>query len=84
MKSSMHFKHVQMENYVSFILIHLHSLDCNLAGGEYVLIQELEGQQEEAREPAPELVAKESPLHQQLKASPSFMHNHLYMLFYYT
>jgi hypothetical protein len=80
----MHFRHVQMDKYVAFILIHLHSLHCNLVDEEYILIQEPEAQQEEAREPAPELVAKESPLHQQLKASPSFMHNHLYMLFYYT
>jgi hypothetical protein len=68
----MHFKHVQMENYVSFILIHLHSLDCNLAGGEYVLIQELEGQQEEAREPAPELVTEESPAAPTIEGKPRF------------
>jgi hypothetical protein len=50
-----------MDNYVAFILIHLHSLDCNLADGEYVLIQEPEAQQEETREPAPELITEESP-----------------------
>jgi hypothetical protein len=44
---------------VAFILMHLHSLDCNLVDGEYVLIQEQEAQQEEAREPAPEFVAEE-------------------------
>jgi hypothetical protein len=57
----MHFRHVQMDNYVAFILIHLHSLDCNLADGEYVLIQEPDAQQEETREPAPELITEESP-----------------------
>jgi hypothetical protein len=57
----LHFRHVQMDNYVAFILIHVHSLDCNLADGEYVLFQEPEAQQEGAREPAPELVAEESP-----------------------
>jgi hypothetical protein len=46
--------------------MHLHSLDCNLADREYVLIQESEAQQEEAREPAPELVGEEPP------ATPAF------------
>jgi hypothetical protein len=68
----MHFKHVQMENYVAFILIHLHSLDLNLAGGEYVLIQELEGQQEEAREPALELVTEESSAAPAIEGKPRF------------
>jgi hypothetical protein len=47
-------------------IIMLHSLDCNLTNGEYVLIQEPEAQQEEVREPTPELVAKEPP------AAPAF------------
>jgi hypothetical protein len=46
--------------------MHLHLLDCNLADGEYVLIQEQEAQQEEAREPAPEPVTEEP------SAAPAF------------
>jgi hypothetical protein len=68
----MHFRHVQMDNYVSFILIHLHSLDCNLADGEYVLIQELEAKQQETREPAPELDIKESPAAPAIEGKPRF------------
>jgi hypothetical protein len=68
----MHFKHVHIENYVAFILIYLHSLDCNLADGEYVLIQEPEGQQEEAREPAPELIAEESLAAPAIEGKPRF------------
>jgi hypothetical protein len=41
------FRHVQLDIYVAFILIHLHSLDCNLADGEYVLIPEQGVTQEE-------------------------------------
>jgi hypothetical protein len=32
--------------YIAYILMHLHSLDCNLVDGEYMLIQEQETQQE--------------------------------------
>jgi hypothetical protein len=66
----MHLRHVQMDNYVPFILIHLHSLDCNIADGEYVLIQEPEAQQEEAREPAPEPVTEESPVAPAIEGKP--------------
>jgi hypothetical protein len=45
--------------------MHFHSLDCNLADGEFLLIQEQEAQQE-AREPAPKLVIEEPP------AAPAF------------
>ena len=69
----MHFRHEQLDNYVAFILIHLHSLHCNLADREYVLIQEQEAQQEEvAREPAPELVAEESPAGPAIEGKPRF------------
>jgi hypothetical protein len=61
-----------MDHHVAFILIHLHSLDCNLADGEYVLIQEPEAQQEEAREPAPELIAEESPAAPAIEGKPQF------------
>ena len=76
MKPSMHFRHVQMD----IIMLHsysdiLHSLDCNLVDGEYILIQEQEAQQEEAREPAPELVAEEHPITPAFEGKPQFMHN---------
>jgi hypothetical protein len=54
--------------------MHLHSLDCNLADGEYVLVQEQEAQQE-AREPAPELVPEEPPAAPAFEGKPRFMHN---------
>jgi hypothetical protein len=44
--------------YISYAL---HSLDCNLADGEYVLIQEQGTEQGEAQEPAPKPVAEELP-----------------------
>jgi hypothetical protein len=63
----------------------LHSLDCNLADGEYVLILEQGAVHEEDQEPAFEPVTEDLPAAQQLKASPGFMHNlFIYMLFYYT
>ena len=63
--------------------MHLHSLDCNLADGEYVLIQEQEARQEEARERAPELVAEEPPAAPAFEGKPGYMHNR-YLLFYCT
>jgi hypothetical protein len=50
----------------------LHSLDCNLADGEYVLIPEQGTVQEEDQEPAPRLPLRISPQPQHLKASPGF------------
>jgi hypothetical protein len=62
--------------YVAFILMHLHSLDCNLADGEYILIQEQEAQQQEAREPTPKIIAEELPAAPAFEGKPgSFMHN---------
>jgi hypothetical protein len=54
------------------MLMHLHSLDCNLADGEYVLIQEQEAQQEQAREPAPESVAEEPSATPVFEGKPQF------------
>jgi hypothetical protein len=54
----MHFRHVQLDVYVAFILIHLHSLDCNLVDGEYVLI--------------PEQVVAQEPTTKDLPAAPAF------------
>jgi hypothetical protein len=53
-------------------IIMLHSLDCNLVDGEYVLIQEPEAQQEEAREPGPELVAEEPSPAPAFEGKPRF------------
>jgi hypothetical protein len=61
--------------YTAYILMHLHSLDCNLADGEYVLIQEQEAQQEEAQEPALEPVAEEPSATPTFEGKPGFMHN---------
>jgi hypothetical protein len=55
--------------------MHLHSLDCNLADGEYVLVQEQEARQEGAREPAPELVTEEPPAAPAFEGKPRFVHN---------
>jgi hypothetical protein len=61
----------------------LHSIDCNLADGEYILVPEQGVTQEVASDPAPEPAPKD--LSAQLwKASPGFMHNLFIMLFYYT
>jgi hypothetical protein len=57
----MHFRHVQLDIYVAFILIHLHSLDCNLADGEYMLIPEQGVAQEEVQEPAREPTTEDLP-----------------------
>jgi hypothetical protein len=54
--------------------MHLHSLDCNLTDGEYVLIQEQEAQQEEVRELAPELIVEEPPATPTFEGKPQFMH----------
>jgi hypothetical protein len=58
--------------YVAYILMHLHSLDCNLANGEYVLIQEHKAQQEEAREPASDPIAEEPSVTPAYEDKPQF------------
>jgi hypothetical protein len=67
----------------------VHSLDCNLSDGEYMLIAEQGAIHEEDQEPAPEPTIDDLPEPQQLKASPGFMHNqyiyiYIYVLLYYT
>jgi hypothetical protein len=52
--------------------MHLHSLDSNLADGEYVLIQEQEAQKQEAREPAPEPVDEEPSAKPAFEGKPRF------------
>jgi hypothetical protein len=61
----------------------LHSIDCNLANGEYILVPEQGVAQEVARIQHQSLPSRIC-LPQLWKASPGFMHNRLYMLFYYT
>jgi hypothetical protein len=51
--------------------MHLHPIDCNLADGEYVLIQEQEAQQE-AREPPPEPVTEEPSTAPAFEGKPQF------------
>jgi hypothetical protein len=53
----------------------LHSLDCNLADREYVLIPEQGDVHEEDQEQALETASRISPQPQHLKASLGFMHN---------
>jgi hypothetical protein len=62
----------------------LHSLDCNLADGEYVLIPEQGAVHEEDQEQAPETAIEDPPQPQLLKASPGFMHNRIYICYFTT
>jgi hypothetical protein len=61
-----------------------HSLDCNLADGEYVLIPEQGAVHEEDQEQAPETAIEDLPAAPASEGNPGSMHNHLYMLLYYT
>ena len=51
----------------------LHSLDCNLADGEYVLIPEQGTVQEEDQEPAPETATKDFPAAPAFEGKPRFL-----------
>ena len=62
----------------------LHSLDCNLADGEYVLIPKQGTVQEEDQEQAPDAAIEDLPAAPAIEGKPRFMHNHIYMLLYYT
>jgi hypothetical protein len=62
----------------------MHSIDCNLADGEYILVPEQGVAQEVVQEPAPEPATIKDLPAQLWKASPDFMHNQFYMLFYCT
>jgi hypothetical protein len=57
--------------------------DSNLADGEYVLVPEQGAAQEVAPDPAPEPAPEDLPA-TALEGKPRFMHNLLFMLFYYT
>ncbi len=58
----------------------LHSIDCNIADGEYILVPEQGVAQEVAPDPAPEPAPKDLPA-TALEGKPRFMHNLLFMLF---
>jgi hypothetical protein len=62
--------------HVSYLL---HSLDCNLADGEYVLIPEQGAVHEEDQEQAPETAIEDLPAAPAIEGKPWFMHNHLYI-----
>jgi hypothetical protein len=55
----------------------LHSLDCNLADEEYVLIPEQGAVHEEDQEQAPETTIEDLPVAPAFKGKPPFMHNRL-------
>jgi hypothetical protein len=61
----------------------LHSIDCNLADGEYVLVPEQGATQEVAPDLAPEPAPEDLPA-TALEGKPRFMHNLLFMLFSFT
>jgi hypothetical protein len=64
----------------------LHSLDCNLADGEYVLIPEQGTIQEEDQEPAPETAIEDLTAAPAIEGKPRFLciTVFIYMLLYYT
>ena len=57
--------------YVSYSL---HSLDCNLADGEYVLIPEQGTVQEEDQEQAPEAAIEDLPATPSIEGKPRFIY----------
>jgi hypothetical protein len=57
----------------------LHSLDCNLVDGEYVLIAEQGAVHEEDQEQAPETAIEDLPVAPAIEGKPSFMHNRIYI-----
>ena len=58
----------------------LHSIDCNLADGEYILVSEQGVAQEVAQEPAPEPAIEDLPA-PALEGKPRFMHDLLLCYF---
>jgi hypothetical protein len=63
----------------------LHSLDCNLADGVYVLIPEQGTVQEKDQEPAPETATEDLPAAPAFEGKPRFLciTVFIYMLLYY-
>jgi hypothetical protein len=62
----------------------LHSLDYNLADGEYVLIPEHGAVQEEDQEQAPEITIEDLPTAPAIEGKPRFMHNRIYICYFTT
>jgi hypothetical protein len=62
----------------------LHSLDCNLADREYVLIPEQGTVQEEDHEQALEATIEDLPVAPTIEASPGLMHNRIYICYFTT
>jgi hypothetical protein len=62
----------------------LHSLDCNLADGEYVLIPEQGVVHEEDQEQAPETSIEDLPIAPAIEGKLRFMHNRLYICYFTT
>jgi hypothetical protein len=62
-------KHI---SYHAYILRKLHSLDCNLADGEYVLILEQGSVQEEDQEQASEAAIEDLPSAPAIEGKPRF------------
>jgi hypothetical protein len=61
----------------------LHSIDCNLTNGEYILVPEQGVAQEVAPDPAPEPTPEDLPA-SALEGKPWFMYDQFYILIYYT
>jgi hypothetical protein len=61
----------------------LHSLDCNLTDGEYVLIPEQGTVQAEDQEQAPEAAIEDFPVAPSIEGKPQFMHNRIYIYICY-
>jgi hypothetical protein len=63
----------------------LHSLDCNLADGEYVLIPEQGTVQEEDQEQAPEAAIEDLPAAPAIEGKPPvYMHNRIIICYFTT
>jgi hypothetical protein len=62
----------------------LHSLDCNLTDGEYVLIPEQGTTQEEDLEQAPDTAIEDLPVAPAIEGKPRFMHNRIYICYFTT
>jgi hypothetical protein len=62
----------------------LHSLDCNLADGEYVLIPEQGPIKEEDQEQASEAAIEDLPAAPAIEGKPRFMHNRIIICYFTT
>jgi hypothetical protein len=67
-----------------YIYYSLHSLDCNLADGEYVLTPEQGVVHEEDQEQAPEIATENLPAAPAFEGKPRFMHNRIYICYFIT